>query len=121
MKDKDSNPFRLRRRQFLANLLFAGGMVTLAGLQQAQAQQDPTDGWTLPDLNTPPTGPAPPPRRGDPAPPAPPSPPPRPVPPGKMIPPNPRGRVVTPPDGDFGPPKPGEVSAPPPPSRKSNP
>ena len=102
-----SEEIRLPRRQFLANLLFAGGMVTLSGLQSAQAQQNPTDGWTLPDLNSPnpePTPrpkPKPKPKKPEPHPPLPgrPKPPPPPptagvpLPPGKyQIPPPPPQR-----------------------------
>lgn len=40
----------LKRRQFLANLLFAGGLLSVGGLQEASAQKkDPKDeGWVLP-------------------------------------------------------------------------
>lgn len=110
---------RMRRRQFLANLLFAGGALTFAGLQAAQAEEHPTDGWTLPDLSQTDPKPSPTPAptpRGEPTPPPQPqgSPPPNPPLPGKPAPPPPRGKVVLPPDGDYCPPKPGEAVAPPP-------
>ena len=38
----------LKRRQFLANLLFAGGALTFASLQGAAAQVPIEDGWVLP-------------------------------------------------------------------------
>ncbi len=108
--DNQPSEIRLPRRQFIANLLFAGSVVTLAGLQSAEAQQNPTDGWTLPDLNKPSSGPTPKPTPR----PKPPKPP-RPLPPGKPrfpapptaglpVPPSPRGRVVLP--GDVSPPQP---------------
>jgi hypothetical protein len=56
---QDSQGYRLKRRQFLANLLFAGGALSLAGLQGAQAAEHPSDGWTLPDLNKPDPKPSP--------------------------------------------------------------
>jgi hypothetical protein len=108
---------RMQRRQFLANLLFAGGALTLAGLRSAQAAEHPTDGWTLPDLNAPdpkpspsPT-PEPPPILGEPSPPPPLM--------GKPLPPapHPRGKVRIP-EGEYGPPKPGEAVAPPPPPKE---
>lgn len=49
MKDKS----RLPRREFLANLLFAGGALTVCGLQTEYglvAKRDPRqEGWELPD------------------------------------------------------------------------
>jgi hypothetical protein len=45
--NKSSTPL-LRRRQFLANLLFAGGALTFASLQGAAAQLPIEDGWVLP-------------------------------------------------------------------------
>lgn len=115
MKER-SEEIRFPRRQFLANLLFAGGMVTLSSLQAAQAQQSPTDGWTLPDLNTPspqPT-PRPKPKTPKPTPPLPGKPRP-PIPPptaGVPLPPsNPRGRVVLP--GEVQPPPPKQDCPPP--------
>jgi hypothetical protein len=49
MKDKSKLP----RREFLANLLFAGGALTVCGLQSEYgllAKRDPKqDGWELPD------------------------------------------------------------------------
>lgn len=83
----DPQGHRLKRRQFLANLLFAGGALTLGGLQSAQAQEDPTEGWSLPDLQDPPKDDKPP---GNPPPPQPPPPPtagvPLPQPPGERPP-----------------------------------
>ena len=111
-----SSGYRLKRRKFLANLLFAGGALSLSGLQAAQAQQNPTDGWTLPDLNQsdpkPTPTPPPPPVRGEPIPQ--PQPPPT---PGRPAPPPPRGKVVLPPKGDYSSPKPGEAVAPSPPKK----
>lgn len=121
MNEQPSRGSRIKRRQFLANLLFAGGVLTLAGLQSAQAAEHPTDGWTLPDLSqtdpkASPTPPAEPPVRGRyvPAPPKTPEPPtagvpiPTPPPPGGITPPPPpKGAVVAPPlEGDPAPPKP---------------
>jgi hypothetical protein len=84
---------RMKRRTFLANLLFAGG-ITLAGLQRAQADEHPTDGWTLPDLNTKQPRPTPTPPPEPPLPPKPPNPPQPPtagvpLPPGIALPPQP--------------------------------
>ena len=116
----DDNPkhgYRMQRRQFLANLLFAGGALTLAGLQSAEAAEAPTDGWTLPDLsqNDPKPSPTPPPQQ-------PPKPPPQPptagvpVPAGGVRPapppPQPKGAVAPPREGDPAPPKPGPPRAP---------
>lgn len=127
MKDETTpttNGYRLKRRQFLANLLFAGGALSLSGLQAAHAQQNPTDGWTLPDLSQsdPKPTPTPPPTRGEPIPQPPPPPPPGtstppPPTPDRPAPPPPRGKVVLPPKGDYSPPKPGETVAPPPPKK----
>ena len=105
MNDKSNiNESRRTRRQFLANLLFAGGALTLSGQQGAQAAEHPTDGWKLPDLG-----------QSDPRPSPTPPPPPQPLPPGKPAPPVVMGRFVTP-RGDVTPtcppPKPGEVKAP---------
>ena len=114
---QDSQGYRLKRRQFLANLLFAGGALSLAGLQGAQAAEHPADGWTMPDLNKPdpkpsPTPPPQPPILGRRVPPKPPEVPPQPPTAGVPIPvppPQPRdpglpcrGNVVPPkanPDG----------------------
>lgn len=103
---------RMKRRHFLANLLFAGGAITLAGLQSAEAAEGPTDGWTLPDLsqNDPKPSPTPPPE--PPQPPRPPQPPTAgvPVPAGGLKPPppppRPKGNVAPPQEGDPAPPKP---------------
>lgn len=110
-----ASEIRWQRRQFLANLLFAGGVVSLAGLQSAQAQTNPTDGWTLPDLNTPSPRQTPKPPPKPPKPPRPPLPgkpiPPQPPTAGVPLPPNPRGRVVLP----------GDVVCPPPPGSTTPP
>jgi hypothetical protein len=57
---------KLPRREFLANLLFAGGALTVTALQKEYGlvarreadnkpadQKDPRDGWELPDEGTP--------------------------------------------------------------------
>lgn len=84
-KEPDLRAPRLRRRQFLANLLFAGGALTLGSLQSAQAMEEPKDGWTLPDLADKPEDKTP-----TPTPPRPPQPPtagvPLPKPPGEKPP-----------------------------------
>lgn len=115
MNDKrNTKETRMQRRQFLANLLFAGGALTLAGLQGAQAAEHPTDGWTLPELGQ--TDPRP-----TPTPPPQPQPQPQPLPAGKPAPPVVMGRFVTP-RGDVAPtcppPKPGERVTPPPGEKK---
>ena len=50
MNDKKA---KLPRREFLANLLFAGGVLSVCGLQDSYdivARRDPKkDGWELPD------------------------------------------------------------------------
>jgi hypothetical protein len=105
---------KLPRREFLANLLFAGGMLSVAGLQSEYdlvAKRDPKDdgwklpedwkenqekeGWVLPDdlMDSPPNPPKPQPR------------PPKPVP-------QPDGGVRPPIRGKVRPPAPGDYSVP---------
>lgn len=96
----------MRRREFLANLLFAGGLLTVGGLQAQYptvARKDPEkegwqlpkdwkekneeDGWEIPDDLMQPTEP--------PAPQPPPKPP-EPMPNGGIRQPDPRGRYLPP-------------------------
>lgn len=117
---------KLPRREFLANLLFAGGVLSVGGLQSEYgllAKRDPkkeTDGWELPDdlkesrPKTEPDGWELPEDLMDP-PPVIRQPPPRPQPPvrGRVCPPRPPGSLqVPPPDGGVKPPIKGKVKAP---------
>lgn len=95
-----SNSERLKRRDFLANILFAGGALTLASLERALAEPVP-EGWDLPenwknnpdpDWELPPDWKDPKPDRPQPRP----MPHPRPRPRPRPTPPNPRGGVRPP-------------------------
>lgn len=100
-----SKPEQLKRRDFLANILFAGGVLTLAGLEKALAEPVP-DGWELPkdwkdsnsDWELPKDwkNPQPKPEQPQPRPRPRPHPHPRPQPPGGVRPPHMKG-VVRPP------------------------
>lgn len=116
MNEKSSSK-KLPRREFLANLLFAGTALSVAGLQTEYdlvARKDPkeegwklpedwkkseqTDGWELPDdllenSNQPEPPPHPRPK------------PPPPQPPGGIRPPQIRGKYLPPADGDVEAPK----------------
>lgn len=83
----------LKRRQFLANLLFAGGAVSVAGIQAsfAEGQRPVEEGWDLPDDLLEPTDPPKPPPQPQPRPPRP-----DPQPDGGMRVPQPRGEVQPP-------------------------
>lgn len=100
---------KLRRREFLANLLFAGGALTVTSLQsqlgELAFEQKIEEGWELPEeiedrlKRNPPLNPRPRPRPTKTPRPRPQPRPPRPQPKGSRTPPMPGGMRVPPPKG----------------------